>query len=140
MTTPTPTSSPSARYNAAPGKGSAIVGKLITVGAVVFVVLAGIVIYQYYQKVTSATVSATTTGFSRIDDRTLTVSVDVTRDNVEIPSYCIITTTEKQRLGAENSSSSQVVTGRNVSPWTFPPGTWLLLAPCMDVPTTRRVT
>ena len=78
MTTPTPTSSPSARYNAAPGKGSAIVGKLITVGAVVFVVLAGIVIYQYYQKVTSATVSATTTGFSRID-------------NVEIPSYCIIT-------------------------------------------------
>ena len=91
MTTPTPTSSPSARYNAAPGKGSAIVGKLITVGAVGFVVLAGIVIYQYYQKVTSATVSATTTGFSRIDDRTLTVSVDVTRDNVEIPSYCIIT-------------------------------------------------
>ena len=87
MTTPTPTSSPSARYNAAPGKGSAIVGKLIAVGAVVFVVLAGIVIYQYYQKVTSAT----TTGFSRIDDRTLTVSVDVTRDNVEIPSYCIIT-------------------------------------------------
>ena len=62
MTTPTPTSSPSARYNAAPGKGSAIVGKLIAVGAVVFVVLAGIVIYQYYQKVTSATVSATTTG------------------------------------------------------------------------------
>ena len=74
MTTPTPTPSPSARYNAAPGKGSAIVGKLIAVGAVVFVVLAGIVIYQYYQKVTSAT-----------------VSVDVTRDNVEIPSYCIIT-------------------------------------------------
>jgi len=35
--------------------------------------------------------SATTTGFSRIDDRTLTVSVDVTRDNVEISSYCIIT-------------------------------------------------
>ena len=89
MTTPTPTPSPSARYNAAPGKGSAIVGKLIAVCAVVFVVLAGIVIYQYYQKVTSATVSATTTGFSRIDDRTLTVSVDVTRDNVEIPSYCI---------------------------------------------------
>ena len=86
MTTPTPTPSPSACYNAAPGKGSAIVGKLIAVGAVVFVVLAGIVIYQYYQKVTSATVSATTTGFSRIADRTLTVSVDV-----EVPSYCIIT-------------------------------------------------
>ena len=50
MTTPNPTPSPSARYNAAPGKGSAIVGKLIAVGAVVFVVLAGIVIYQYYQK------------------------------------------------------------------------------------------
>ena len=124
MTTPTPTPSPSACYNAAPGKGSAIVGKLIAVGAVVFVVLAGIVIYQYYQKVTSATVSATTTGFSRIDDRTLTVSVDVTRENVEVPSYCIITALNYGK----------------VSPWTFPPETWLLLAPCMDVPTTRRVT
>lgn len=86
-----PAPAPTARYNRPPKAGSAIAGKLIAVAAVVFVVIAGIVIYQYFHKVNAATVSATTAGFSRVDDRTLKISVDVTRKNTEQPSYCIVT-------------------------------------------------
>lgn len=74
---------PADRYAADPAKGN-ISGKLIAVGAVIFAVIAIIVVFQYFQKINSATVTATQAGFERIADDRLRISVDVpTRSSPE---------------------------------------------------------
>ncbi|MDO5076407.1 DUF4307 domain-containing protein [Corynebacterium sp.] len=78
------------RYATDPTKGN-VSGKIIAVGSVIFVILAIIVAFQYFQKTNSATVSATQSGFERIDDNTLRISVDVTRKNTDEATYCIVT-------------------------------------------------
>lgn len=81
---------PADRYAADPAKGN-ISGKLIAVGAVIFAVIAIIVVFQYFQKINSATVTATQAGFERIADDRLRISVDVTRKNTDEATYCIVT-------------------------------------------------
>ncbi|WJZ02185.1 DUF4307 domain-containing protein [Corynebacterium freiburgense] len=78
------------RYATDPKKGT-LSGKIIAIGAVIFAVVAVVVIVQYFQKINGATVTASQAGFERIDDRTLKISVDVTRKNIDEPSYCIVT-------------------------------------------------
>ncbi|MEJ5927516.1 DUF4307 domain-containing protein [Corynebacterium sp. H128] len=84
-----PTSRPSANYGDTQRRG--VVGPIIAIGAVLFVIALGVVVFQYYQKVSAVTVSATTAGYERTDDNVLKVNVDVTRKNTDIPTYCIIT-------------------------------------------------
>lgn len=81
--------SPTASYGTAEKRG--VVGPIIAIGAVLFVIALAVVAFQYFQKVNSVTVSATTAGFEQVDERTLRVNVDVTRTDVDKPSYCIIT-------------------------------------------------
>ncbi|MDO4685849.1 MAG: DUF4307 domain-containing protein [Corynebacterium sp.] len=78
------------RYAVDPKKGT-LSGKIIAVGAVIFALVAVVVIFQYFQKVQGATVTASQAGFERIDDRTLRLSVDVTRKNTDVAAYCIVT-------------------------------------------------
>lgn len=80
---------PSASYGEPTKRG--VVGPIIAVGAVLFVIALCIVAFQYFQKINAVTVSATTAGYELVDDRTLRVNVDVTRDNPEAAAYCIIT-------------------------------------------------
>ncbi|AKK02746.1 DUF4307 domain-containing protein [Corynebacterium epidermidicanis] len=83
------TTRPRAQYEAPQRRG--VTGPIVAIGAIIFLIAAGVVVYQYYQKVTSITVSATTANFVRVDDRTLNVEVDVNRDDVDVASYCIVT-------------------------------------------------
>lgn len=83
------TTRPHAQYAATEKRG--VAGPIIAIGMVIFLIAAGIVVYQYYQKVQSVTVSATTANFKRTDDRTLNVDVDVNRDDPNVRSYCIVT-------------------------------------------------
>ncbi|MDU0478237.1 DUF4307 domain-containing protein [Staphylococcus chromogenes] len=80
---------PRAQYDTAERRG--VAGPIIAIGMIIFLIAAGVVVYQYYQKVSSVTVSATTANFVRIDDRRLGVDIDVDRDDVSVPSFCIIT-------------------------------------------------
>lgn len=82
-------STPSASYGEQTKRG--VVGPIIAIGAVLFVIALGIVTYQYFQKVNSVTVSATTAGYEQNGDRALKVNVDVTRKDVDKPAYCIVT-------------------------------------------------
>lgn len=80
---------PSASYGEPTNRG--VVGPIIAIGAVLFVIALGVVASQYFQKVSAVNVSATTAGFELVDDTTLRVNVDVSRDNPNVTSYCIIT-------------------------------------------------
>lgn len=80
---------PTARYDSSERRG--VVGPIIAIGAVLFVIALGVVVFQYFQKVNAVTVSATTAGFEQVENNTLRVNVDVSRDNIDVPSYCIVT-------------------------------------------------
>lgn len=90
---------PRAHYEPQDRRG--ITGPIIAIGAVIFTIAAGVVIYQYYQKVAAVTVSATTANFERVDDHTLNVEVDVNRDDPNKRSYCIVSAMnyEKAEVG-----------------------------------------
>ncbi|MEZ2189383.1 DUF4307 domain-containing protein [Corynebacterium sp. CCM 9204] len=83
---------PTDRYAVtADGSRGNLSGRIIAVGAILFLVVAVVVTVQYFQKTAAATVNATTSGFERAEDEsTLRVFVDVTRKNTEADSYCII--------------------------------------------------
>lgn len=66
-------------------------GKIIAVLAVVIVVAVVIALVQFMQRREAETVTATMGAFERIDDSTFQMDVDVTRENPELPTYCIVT-------------------------------------------------
>ncbi len=66
-------------------------GKLIAAAAVVIVIALVIAFVQFMQRREAETVSATMGAFERIDDDTFQMNVDITRDNPEVPTYCIVT-------------------------------------------------
>ncbi|MEJ5997187.1 DUF4307 domain-containing protein [Corynebacterium sp. H130] len=80
---------PSATYGEPTKRG--VVGPIIAIGAVLFVIALAVVAFQYFQKINAVDVSATTAGYELVDDQTLRVKVDVSRDDPEKQAYCIIT-------------------------------------------------
>ncbi|MFV8380602.1 DUF4307 domain-containing protein [Corynebacterium hindlerae] len=87
----TSSATPTASYGPKETEKRGVVGPIIAIGAVLFVIALGVVVFQYFQKINAVTVSATTAGFEQVDDKTLRVNVDVSRDDVSVPSYCIVT-------------------------------------------------
>lgn len=85
---PTRANNPSARYSASRGTLS---GKIIAIVAVLFAIAAIVVAVQYMQKLNNGTVDGTVTGFERVDENHIDTSIDITRENVEEDSYCIVT-------------------------------------------------
>ncbi|WP_293953195.1 DUF4307 domain-containing protein [uncultured Corynebacterium sp.] len=66
-------------------------GKVIAALAVVIVVALVIAFVQFMQRSETQTVTGTMGAFERIDDHTFQMDVDITRDNPEEPTYCIVT-------------------------------------------------
>ena len=95
-----PTTPPPGRYDRARDGGSAVSGKLIAVllGALFVALLAagGMALYRY---TTSPTISGQQSGFTVVDDRTIDITVDVTRDRPEQEVFCIVRA--KDAAGAE---------------------------------------
>ncbi|WKD61553.1 hypothetical protein CCICO_07665 [Corynebacterium ciconiae DSM 44920] len=92
---PTPTSQPrnrstepTATYDSDRGT---ISGKLIAVGAVIFAIVAVVVIVQYFNKLQAGSVDGQVTKYERVEDNLITATVDITRDDVDKPAYCIVT-------------------------------------------------
>ncbi|MCF4006834.1 DUF4307 domain-containing protein [Corynebacterium uropygiale] len=87
---------PTSRYGRSPSpqkKGPrSITGKWIVVGIIIVLILAVVyVAWTVRQRSVTSEVSASMAGFSAIDDSTLQMDVDVTRKDVTVPSYCIVT-------------------------------------------------
>ncbi|WP_080795767.1 DUF4307 domain-containing protein [Corynebacterium pacaense] len=66
-------------------------GKLIAIAAVALIFAVVFAFARYMQAREAQTVSASMGAFERIDDHTFQMDVDVSRDNVDEPSYCIVT-------------------------------------------------
>lgn len=84
---------PESRYGAvrAPKKPSGIGGKLIVIAAIIMLILAVVFAARYINNRHEITVSAEMASFERVDDDTMQLWIDVTRENPEAPSYCIVT-------------------------------------------------
>ncbi|WP_151548867.1 MULTISPECIES: DUF4307 domain-containing protein [Corynebacterium] len=79
---------PTATYDS---KRGTISGKIIAVGAVIFAIVTVIVIVQYSQKLQAGSVDGQITKFERVEDNMIAATVDITRDDVDKPAYCIVT-------------------------------------------------
>lgn len=84
---------PESRYGAdrTPKKPSGIGGKIVVIGTIILLILAVIVAARYINNRQTVSVSAEMASFERVDDDTMQLWVDVTRDNPEEPAYCIVT-------------------------------------------------
>lgn len=92
MSTP-PHDRPSERYGTQqnPLKPRGIGGKIIAVLMVIGLLVGIVAIAQYFNNRTSIPVSASMVSYERQDDDTMTLWVDVTREDPSQPSYCIVT-------------------------------------------------
>lgn len=92
---------PASRYGRTPAPRKAprtLAGKWIVVGIIVVIILSVVyVTWTVRQRAVSSEVSASMAGFSTIDDSTLQMDVDVTRKDVNTPSYCIVTSLDINR-------------------------------------------
>ena len=89
----TPVTRPASRYghDNTPRKPSGIVGKVV---AVVFTLLIiGTILFaaRYLQERESVPVSASLVTYERLDDETMRLWVDISREDPSQPSYCIVT-------------------------------------------------
>lgn len=84
---------PASRYKGTreAGRNNNWSGKIIAIAAVVLIIAVVIAFARFMQIRQSETVSASMGAFERIDDHTFQLDVDVSRDNVDEPSYCIVT-------------------------------------------------
>lgn len=91
MTTPAP-DRPTARYGSdAPPKPNGIAGKIIVIVAIVALLIGGFYLVQYFQNRTSIPVEVSMVTYERQEDDLMRIWVDITRDDVEVPCYCIVT-------------------------------------------------
>ena len=85
---------PAERYGAARrpvDKSNRRTGRAVIL-AVLFVAIVTVVLFaQFISQREDADVTASMTNFERVEDDTLAMSIDVTRDDVDKPSYCIVT-------------------------------------------------
>lgn len=84
---------PASRYGRGrtPKKPTGVSGKLIAIGLVVLLVLAVVAGARYLNNSQQNTVSAEMTNFERVDDDTMRLQLDVTREDPSQPAYCIVT-------------------------------------------------
>ncbi|KQB83656.1 DUF4307 domain-containing protein [Corynebacterium oculi] len=84
---------PQSRYGAArPARGSnGISGKIVAVVMVLLLIALVIVVARFLATRDDATVKASMTNFERVDDATMHLDIDVTRNQPDVPSYCIVT-------------------------------------------------
>ncbi|MGP6173699.1 DUF4307 domain-containing protein [Corynebacterium sp. A21] len=84
---------PASRYGAErnPTKPSGIGGKILAVLLVLMLILVVIFVARYINNRQSVDVTASMASFERVDDNTMRLWVDVTRENPSDPAYCIVT-------------------------------------------------
>lgn len=84
---------PSSRYNSDRDltKSSTWTGKVIAIALVILVVALVLGFTRFIQLRDEKTVTASMAGFERIDDSLFQMDLDVSRKNVDQPSYCIVT-------------------------------------------------
>lgn len=84
---------PEARYGVdrTPRRPRGVAGKVVAVLGVILMV--GIIFAAgfYVMNRESVTASASLASFERIDDSTIKLWVDITREDTSVPSYCIVT-------------------------------------------------
>lgn len=92
MTTPA-SARPTARYGSddGPRKPSGLGGKIIVIVVVLALIVGGMYLVRYIQNRTTIPVEVAMVTYERQDDDLMRVWVDITRDDVEQPSYCIVT-------------------------------------------------
>lgn len=92
MTTPA-ANRPESRYGVdrTPRKPRGVAGKVVAVLGVLLMVGIVLVTGNYLMNRDSASVSVSMASYERIDDDTMRLWVDVTRDDTSVPSYCIVT-------------------------------------------------
>lgn len=78
------------RYAVSQNSQGTMTGKVIAVLAVVMVVAIVIAFVRFYQARGDATVQGKTATVEQIDDHTLRLWADVTRTDVDAPTYCIV--------------------------------------------------
>ncbi|WPF66886.1 MULTISPECIES: DUF4307 domain-containing protein [unclassified Corynebacterium] len=84
---------PQSRYGAArPAQGSGgISGKIVAIVMVALLIALVIVVARFLATRDDATVKASMSNFERVDDSTMHLDIDVTRNQPDVPSYCIVT-------------------------------------------------
>lgn len=84
---------PASRYGAdrTPDKPSGIGGKILAVLLVLTLILVVIFVARYINNRQSVDVTASMASFERVDDNTMRLWVDVTREDPAEPAYCIVT-------------------------------------------------
>ncbi len=92
MTSPSP-SRPTSRYGAdrTPKKPGGIGGKIIAVLTVVLIAGIVITVGRFLMNREAVEVSASLVTFESVDDDSIRLWVDVTREDTTKPSYCIVT-------------------------------------------------
>lgn len=92
MSSPTPTR-PSTRYGSAEGNPATrgLTAKIIAVIMVLALVVGGVFLVRYIQNRTTIPVEISMVSYERQNDNLMRIWVDVTRDDVTEPSYCIVT-------------------------------------------------
>lgn len=80
-----------ASYGSRSGSSSGVSGKFFVIGIVVVLVAAGFFIYNQWRNSSDADVTGTVTGFSDNTDKSIMMTLDVTRDDASQAAYCIVT-------------------------------------------------
>lgn len=78
-----------ARYNRQ-REDNNIAGKIIVIGAILFLIAGAYVVWQYSQYQEKDKVTAEKVEYTRLQDNTLRLTFDSIRDNPELDSYCIL--------------------------------------------------
>ena len=65
-------------------------GKVIVIGAILFLIAGAYVFWQYSQYQMKDQVTGERISYSRLEDNTLRLTFDSVRDNPALPSYCIV--------------------------------------------------
>lgn len=93
MSNPVTHNRPASRYgedSRAP-RARGVSGKLIVIGVIILLLIAGVFGFRYLQQREEDPVSISLVTNERVDDRTMRVWVDITRTDTEVDSYCIVT-------------------------------------------------
>ena len=67
-----------------------LAGKIIVIGAILFLIAGAYVVWQYSQYQERDKVNAEKVEYTRLQDNTLRLTFDTIRDNPDLDSYCIV--------------------------------------------------
>lgn len=66
-------------------------GKFIVIGIVILLIVVGVYVFSQFRNSTSADTTGTAAGHEAVDDTTMRMSLDITRDDPERAGYCVVT-------------------------------------------------